>query len=249
MAQVRCRIVSGRTGIVVTVVGAAIGIVPILWHGWAQVSVIFATEDPSGARVLRRVGIDVDKPIAAVAEREVNRAIPPTLWQVRGHVFQIIAVLLVFAVLTGVVAFFMYRWRRIATGGTLLTSCAAVGVNVVALLHIRTTFNRLPDTIDAAIRTSGALGQVVGYTTGRPQVAPTISWPVIASSVGISITLVGAVIAFVASLRPARSPATVPDYAGVYARTQEAVHDNVGDSAAVPDDRSAADAHSDPRAL
>jgi hypothetical protein len=197
-------------GTALALFGAAAGIVPLFWHGWARVRVTFAAEGPSGAQVLRRLGIDVDRPIAAIAESEINRAIPATLWQVRGHAFQIVAALLLLTALLTLLATKIRRARRFVSGAALLASSAAAIVILVAFIQIRARFAGLPDTIDTAIRVSGVLSQVIGYTTGRPQVTGSAAWPTVVTAAGVALALAGAALAFTSAVRAARAAATLP---------------------------------------
>jgi hypothetical protein len=249
MARMRRTSAGMIAGMMLALVGAIAGIVPLFWRGWAHLRVTFMAQDASGAQILRRLGIDVDRPIAAIAEREINRAIPPTLWQVGNHVFQVVtALLLLVALLTGMAAF-THRWRRLVSGIALLASIAAAVITAIAILKIRARFDALPDTIDAAIRASGALSQVVGYTTGRPQVNGGISWPLVASVIGVGITLVGSVLAFVASLRAPRPAAILPRFRGQATQSKENADGDAGRPAAISDDGPAPDAHPDASAI
>jgi hypothetical protein len=235
MAHTRHKYIAVAAGAVLAFVGAIAGSAPLFWHGWAHVHVTFTTQTPSGAQIFRRLGIDVDRPIAAIAEGQINRAIPPTLWQAKGHAFQIIAALLLLAALLALTAVFVRRWQRCVSGIALLTSIAAAVIAVIALVRIRARFDALPDTISAAIRTSGVLDQVVGYTTGRPQVTGGASWPLIVSTIGIGITLAGAALAFVGSLHASRSPIILPRFPGHVARGKERADGNTRRPAPVSD--------------
>ncbi len=245
------RITTGTVaGTTLALVGAVVGIAPLFWRGWARLHVTFAAQDTSGAPIRRRLGVDVDRPIAAIAEREINRAIPPTLWQVGNHAFQIVAALLLLTALLAGLAAFVRRWQRLVSGAALLASIAAAVITVIAIWKIHARFDGLPDMIDAAIRASGALGQVVGYTTGRPQVAGGISWQLIVAAAGVGVTLSGAAVALVASLRAAPPAAILPRFRGRATRPDEENADgSTGNPAAVPDDRPAPDAHPDAPAV
>lgn len=207
MARTRRPTVGMIGGTMLALIGAGAGIVAIFWHGWMHVRVTFTAEGPSGAQIFRRLGIDVDRPIAAIAEGQINRAIPPTLWQVQRHPFQIVAALLLLAALLTLLAT-KTRWgRRFVSGVALLASIAAAVVTLVAFIQIRARFDALPDTIDAAIRASGVLGQVVGYTTGRPQVSGDAAWPTTVTAAGVALTLAGTALAFTSALRATRAAA------------------------------------------
>jgi hypothetical protein len=222
-------------GTMLVLIGAVAGIVPLFWHGWAHLRVTFTTEGPSGAQILRRLGIDVDRPIAAIAESEINRAIPPTLWQVKGHPFQIVAALLLLTALLSLLTMRMRWGQRFVSGVAFLAAIGAAGVILVALIKIRARFDALPDTIDAAIRASGVLGQVVGYTTGKPQVTGNIAWPIVVTAAGVALTVAGAALAFMASLRAARTATILPRPGTRGRRSKELAHGDTGRPAAISD--------------
>lgn len=222
-------------GTMLVLLGAVTGIVPLFWRGWAHLRVTFTTEGPSGAQIFRRLGIDVDRPIAAIAESEINRAIPPTLWQVKGHPFQIVAALLLLTALLSLLALRMRWGRRFISGSALIASIAAAGVTLVAFIKIRARFDALPDTIDAAIRASGVLGQVVGYTTGKPQVTGSIAWPIVVTAAGVALTLAGAALAFTSALRAARAATILPRPGTRERRPKELAHGDTGHPAAISD--------------
>lgn len=236
MARSRRTHTATIAGTGLALIGTLCGIGPLFWRGWAHLRVTFAAQDTSGARVFRRLGIDVDRPIAAIAEREINRAVPSTLWEVQGHPFQIVAALLLLAPLLVILAARMRRGQRFMCGGALLASVAATVLTVIACIRIRARFDALPDTIDNAIRASGVLSQVVGYTTGKPQVTGSVSWPIIAAAAGIGCTLLGTALAFAASLRATRSPAILPRPGEREQRAKEAMDGDTGRPHAVSDD-------------
>lgn len=218
-----------RSGGALALIGVAAGIVPLFVRGWLVVRASFAAEESSGAGVLRRIGVDVDRPVAAVADRVIGGAIPPTMWQVQNNVFRTVALLLALAALLLLGARVVRRGQRGLCRLALASGGAAAILMVVAALHIRAQIAALPGQISAALGASGALTQAVGGVS-TPQVAARPGWPLIAMAAAVGVALLGAAIAAVASarVRPTRHAAILSRRA-----PKEYPQSDTGDPAAV----------------
>lgn len=189
-----------RAGGLLAFIGAVVAIGALFLRGWLTVRASFAAADPSGAGALRRIGIEVDKPVIAVAEQVIGGAIPATMWQVQSQIYRIIALLLALAALLLLGASFVRRGRRGVCRAALAASVAAAILMAIAALQLRAQVAALPGQITAALGTGGLLTQAVGTAIGTPQVAANPGRPLIAMAVAVVAALLGAALAAVASV-------------------------------------------------
>ncbi len=224
-------------------IGVIAGVVPLFLHQWVHVAVTFVPRGASGG-VLQRLGTDLDKQVAAVAEGEVNATISPTMWRYAGHHFQaVFALLLLVATIVLLAPVIAPRARAIARGVTCAASIGAALVVGVAFLRIQDRIATLPERIMAAMERNVALRQSLNLT-GAPQVSGGPGWPIIATALGVAFALIGTLTGFIIALRAPVTFAILPH------NPQRATGDTKEDAdgereraTTVPDDGPTPDAH------
>lgn len=224
-------------------IGVVAGGAPLFLHRWVHVAVTFVPRGASGG-VLQRLGTDLDKQVAAVAEGEVNATISPTMWGYAGHRFQaVFALLLLIATNILLAPVIAPRFRTIARGVACAASIGAALVVGVAFLRIQERIATLPGRIIAAMERNVALRQSLNLT-GAPQVSGGPGWPMIAAALGVALALIGTLAGLILALRVPATFAILPH------DPQRATGDTKGDvdgererATTVPDDEPAPDAH------
>lgn len=192
---------------VLTLIGVAVGIVPLFLHGWVHVAVQFAPPIPSDSGILSRVGAEVDAQVAAISAREVAAATAPTLWQYPGHVFQaLVALLLLAAIATLVAPALSARSHILAQCGALLSSIAAAVLVIVAFFRIDARIAALPAQITEAMQSNGLVKQAFATTESTPHVSGGPGWPLIVVTVGVALALIGTLVGLILTLRRPGTP-------------------------------------------
>ncbi|GEM_PF-5472361 len=181
-AQVAASVLAG--------IGVAIGAVSLFLHGWVHANVTFVSQGPSGARVLRPLGVDVDKQLAAIADQQVRAIISPTMWQYKGHSFQFVFALLVSVLVLLFVASFP-RARVAAHAVALVASVGAATVILIAFVRVYDGLVALPDNVLGAIQGNAVLRQSFSVTTGKPVVDGGPGWPIFAAGIGVALAVLG----------------------------------------------------------
>ncbi len=191
---------------IVALIGVVIGSVALFLHGWINAKVTFLASGPSGAQILQQFGIDVNQEFSRIADREIKATIAPTMWQHKGHAFQILFALLVVTGVLLLIALVAPRVRILLHTTALLTSIGAVIVMIVALLHLRDRTNTLPAQVAQAVINSPIASRAFAVTTGKPQLDATPGWPIYAAAAGVALALLGSLFALLAAaLRSSRT--------------------------------------------
>lgn len=215
-----------------TLVGVVAGSVPLFVRGWVHVTVRFAPLAGAPGGLLRRLGADVDAQIAAIAAREVNAAIAPTLWQYPGHAFRVLFALLLFVGATSIAAPpLTRRGRIIARAGACAGGIVAAVIVVVAFMRVNARIAALPARIADAMQGNALVRQTLVAAARTPQVSGGPGWPLVVVAVGVGFATIGALVGLILTVR--RSD-----------RKEVAVGDS-RDAAAIPDNGPAPDAHRD----
>jgi len=176
----------------VILIGAA-----LFLHGWVHARIVFASQGRAAGRILQVVGVDVDRELARIADREVAATIPPTLWQYGGHAFQWAFVLFVAVAVLLLAALAFPRVRVVAQAGALLACAGAVGLMVAALLRMQQQSDSLPGRVVQAALSSPIGNRVLDLTTGKPALEVGLGWPLYAGAVGVVLVSLGVLLGLV----------------------------------------------------
>lgn len=240
---------AARVGDALAVLGVVAGCVPLFLHGWVHIAVRFAPRSAGGG-LLSRLGTEADKQIAAIAAREVDAAVSPTLWQYPSHVYQALFVLLLLvAAVIFLAPSFPPRWRVAARAGACLSSGVAIVLVAVAFARINARIATLPARITEAMQGNALVRQSLAMTDSTPQVSGGPGWPMIVVAVGVALALLGTLARLILALRRSGTPAILPRTRTTDARSEETAHGDTGSAAAIPDDGPAANAHRDAPAI
>lgn len=176
----------------VILIGAA-----LFLHGWVHARIVFASQGRAAGRILQVVGVDVDRELARIADREVAATIPPTLWQYGGHAFQWAFVLFVVVAVLLLAALAFPRVRVAAQVGALLASAGAVGLMIAALLRMHQQSASLPARIAQAALSSPIGNRVLDLTTGKPALEVGLGWPLYAGAAGVVLVALGVLLGLI----------------------------------------------------
>lgn len=231
-------------------IGVVAGSVPLFVHGWVRVTVRLAPRNPAGSGLLRRVGAEVDKQIAAITAREVDAVASPTLWQYPNHAFQALFALLLLAAAAALVAPALSPGGRIvARVCACLSSAAAATIVAVTLARVNARIATLPARITEAMQSNPLVRQSLATTDSTPHVSGGPGWPVVVVAIGVALALLGTLAGLIAALRRSGMPAILPHTPETSAGGKGTMRDSGGSAAAIPDDGSPPDAHRDAPAV
>lgn len=236
-------------GDALALVGVVAGCVSLFLHGWVHVTVALAPRGPGGTLV-QRLGGEADTQITAIAAREVNAAIAPTLWQYPSHGFQVLFALLLIAA-AGIVLGPMTppRWRTAARLGAVVASAASAILVAVAFARIGARIGDLSERIAAAMQGNALVRQSLAATGSTPRVSGGPGWPMIVVALGVALALLGAAAGLIVTLRHDGLAAILPRTRQKRGERGEVAVGSAGRAATVSDDGSAADAHRDAPAV
>ncbi len=189
---------------IIGIIGVVVGSVSLFIHGWVNAKVMFLSSGQSGAQILQQFGVDVNQELSRIADREISGTISPTMWQYKGHAFQIFFALLVLTGVLLLVGLVAPRVRIPAHVAALLASAGAVGVMIFAFLHLRDRTDTLPARVAQAVVTSPIANRIFALTTGKPVLDAKPGWPIYAAVAGVVLALLGSLFALIFAV--ARSP-------------------------------------------
>ncbi len=197
--------------------------VPLFLHHWVHVDVEFISRNPTGSAISQRLGGELDKQIAAIAEREVNTTIAPTMWHYQGHIFQIVfALLLLVVALTLLARLIPAPWHLLAHGVACLSAVAAAIIVALSTLRITARIDALPARITDAIAQNALLKQAIARTNTTPQITGGPRWPFVVTAIGVGLTVLSAVTILILALRRPE-PDGIPPQAHIVQPDQEGV--------------------------
>ncbi|MDQ6601268.1 MAG: hypothetical protein M3176_06005 [Chloroflexota bacterium] len=209
----RSRVRPSRARIVadsIALLGVVVGCASLFLHGWLNTTFMFASRGSAGAQILQQFGVNVDQEISRIANREIAAMISPTMWQYKDHAFQLLFALLIVTGLLLLVSLVAPRVSLPAHVLALLTSVGAVGVMIVALMHLRGQTDSLPARVGQAIATNPVTNRVLAATTGQPVLDAKPGVPMYMAIAGLAVTLIGALVALVfAAAQSSRNAAAV----------------------------------------
>ena len=182
---------------ILAIIGVVVGSVSLFLHGWVNANLMFLSSGRSGAQVLQQFGVDVDRELSRIADREIRSTISPTMWQYKGHAFQVLFALLVLTGVLLLVGLIAPRVRIPAHVAALLASAGAVGTMVFALVHLRDRTDTLPARVAQAVVTSPIANRIFALTTGKPQLDAKPGWPLYAAVAGVALALLGSLFALI----------------------------------------------------
>ncbi len=190
---------------IIAIIGVVVGCVSLFVHGWINAKVAFLPTGRSGAQILQQFGVDVDRELTRIANREISGTISPTLWQYNGHAFQLFFALLVLTGMLLLIGLAAPRVRILVHVLALLASAGAVSVMVLTFLHVRDQMDSLPARVAQAVVTSPLANRIFAVTTGKPTVDAKPGWPLYAAVAGVALALLGSLFALLfAATRPSR---------------------------------------------
>lgn len=181
---------------IVGLIGVILSSVSLFLHGWVHAQIVFASPGRVG-QILQSFGVDADRELKRIADREINATIPPTLWQYQGHYVQFVFALLVLTGVLLLVALCFARIRVVAQMLALVAGLGAVGVIVVALVRLRDRSASLPERVAQAALQSPVVNRVFNATTGKPVLTGGPGWPLYAAAVGLVLVLLGALLGLI----------------------------------------------------
>lgn len=191
---------------IVALIGAVVAGVSIFMHGWVNAKVTFISNGPSGVQILQQFGLDIDRELMRIANNEVNSTIAPTMWQYKGHAFQLVFALIVLAAILLIVGLVAPRLRVASHAVAVAAGIGAAVIMVVTLLRIQDRMNSAPARITQAILSNPLVGRAFSVTTGKPHLDSGPGWPLYAAGAGIALTVLGALVGLIiaATRRPER---------------------------------------------
>ena len=193
---------------IIAIIGVVVGSVSLFLHGWVNAKAMFLSSGTPGAQILQQFGVDVNQELSRIADREINATISPTMWQYKGHTFQLLFALLVLTGVLLLVGLVAPRLRIPLHIVALLASAGAVIVMILAFLHLRDGMNTLPARVGQAVLTSPIANRIFAVTTGKPVLDTKPGWPIYAVVAGVVLALLGSLFALI--LAAARSSRRVP---------------------------------------
>lgn len=192
---------------IIALIGIVVGCVSLFLHGWVNAKLTFLPTGRSGAQILQQFGVDVNQELSRIANNQINSTISPTMWQYKGHAFQLLFALLVLTGVLLLVGLAVPRARTPLHVAALLASAGAVGAMVIALLHLRDQTDSLPTRVAQAVVTSPIANRIFALTTGKPALDAKPGWPLYAMIAGVALALLGALLALIfAAVRSSRQP-------------------------------------------
>lgn len=202
---------------IVALIGIVVGSVALFIQGWVHAKIIFMSRGPTGAQILQPFGVDIDRELSQIADRQINATISPTMWQYKSHAFQYLFALLVVTGVLLLLGLLAPRLRVAVHTLALLVSVGAVIVTVVALVRVRDRTDSLPAQVAQAIVNSPAANRVFAATTGKPVLDAKPGWPLYAAVIGVALTLLGCLFALIfAAVRSSRAAAALRPPPPVY---------------------------------
>jgi len=183
--------------------------VSLFLHGWVHARIVFVSQGRAAGRILQVIGVDVDRELARIADKEVAATLPPTLWQYGGHAFQWAFVLLVAAAVLLLAALAFSRVRVAAQAGAFLACTVAISLMIVALLHMHQQSDSLPQRVAQAALNSSVGNRALDLTTGKPALEVGLGWPLYAGISGVVLAALGVLLGLILAVARAARPATV----------------------------------------
>lgn len=177
--------------------GALISGFALFAHGWVHASIVFPMPGRAADFVARTFGLDVDRELARVANEQVSKVLPPTLWQYGGRAFQWAFVLLVLVAVLLLVALFVARLRIGAQVLAVFAAAGAVTLIVSTLLQMHQQSESLPVQVAKAAGQSAVVNRAFAAATGKPELVITIGWPLYAGALGLIVMVLAVIVGMI----------------------------------------------------
>jgi hypothetical protein len=195
-----------RAALIVIDLFALLGVlftgVALFAQGWVHAVIVFPMPGRAADFVARTFGLNVDRELARIANEQVSKVLPPTLWQYAGQAFHWAFALLVLVAVLLLLALFVARIRVIAQVLALLGAAGAMGLIVTTLVGMAQKSDSLPTQVAQAAARSTVVNRAFAVTTGKPELVVTVGWPLYAGAVGLLLVMVGVVLGVIfATLR------------------------------------------------
>lgn len=170
-------------------------------QGWVHATIVFPMPGRAADFVARTFGLDVDRELARIANEQVSKVLPPTLWQYAGQSFHWAFALLVLVAVFLLLALFVARIRVVAQVLALLGAAGALGLIVATLASMAQQSDSLPAQVAQAAARSTVVNRALAVTTGKPELVVTVGWPLYAGAVGLLLVIVGTVLGVIIATR------------------------------------------------